>query len=50
MFSRKNISLLKAAMLLRQGLVSAFNKIVAQQDQQADCKMSDIAMQLVKVA
>ena len=48
MFSRKNISLLKVTMLLRQGS-SAFNKIVAQQDQQADCKMSDITMQLVKV-
>ena len=36
-------------MLLRQGS-SAFNKIVAQQDQQADCKMGDIAMQLVNVA
>ena len=49
MFSHKNISLLKVAMLLRQGS-SAFNKIVAQQDQQADCKTSDIVMQLVKVA
>ena len=49
MFSHKNISLLKVAMLLRQGS-SAFNKIVAQQDQQADSKTSDIVMQLVKVA